>query len=121
GYRRAQPVEATTYQVDGYLAGWDNEADGDVHLVLAGLTNQRMRIIAESPDPNCSGVCASALNGQFASARTILQAILGEPNTADRPIRLRVTGVGFFDRNHGQTGAAPNFIELHPVLSIERR
>jgi hypothetical protein len=31
----------------------------------------------------------------------------------------RITGVGFFDRMHGQTGVAPNVIELHPVLKIE--
>jgi hypothetical protein len=30
-----------------------------------------------------------------------------------------VTGVGFFDRIHGQTGVAPNGIELHPVLDIQ--
>jgi hypothetical protein len=31
----------------------------------------------------------------------------------------RVTGIGFFDRMHGQTGAAPNVIELHTILKIE--
>jgi len=36
--------------------------------------------------------------------------------------RVKVqAGVGFFDRRHGQTGAAPNSIELHPVLQIEVR
>ena len=35
------------------------------------------------------------------------------------PLTLVVTGVGFFDFLHGQTGAAPNGIELHPVLRIE--
>jgi hypothetical protein len=30
-----------------------------------------------------------------------------------------MTGVGFFDRIHGQTGVAPNGIELHPVLDIQ--
>jgi hypothetical protein len=29
-----------------------------------------------------------------------------------------VTGVGFFDIIHGQTGVAPNGIELHPVLRV---
>jgi hypothetical protein len=29
-----------------------------------------------------------------------------------------VIGVGFFDRSHGQTGNAPNILELHPVLGI---
>lgn len=35
------------------------------------------------------------------------------------PTQARVTGVGFFDRMHGQTGVAPNVIELHPILKIE--
>jgi hypothetical protein len=35
------------------------------------------------------------------------------------PTKARLTGVGFFDRSHGATGAAPNVIELHPVLKIE--
>jgi hypothetical protein len=29
--------------------------------------------------------------------------------------RARVTGVAFFDFEHGQTGVAPNAIELHPI------
>jgi hypothetical protein len=36
-------------------------------------------------------------------------------------IPVRVTGVGFFDFEHGQTGVAPNAIELHPVLDISFR
>jgi hypothetical protein len=39
--------------------------------------------------------------------------------TAISPTLARLTGVGFFDRAHGATGAAPNVIELHPVLKIE--
>ena len=34
-------------------------------------------------------------------------------------LRVRIMGVGFFDRPHGQWGAAPNYIELHPVLGID--
>jgi hypothetical protein len=32
--------------------------------------------------------------------------------------RARVTGVAFFDFLHGQTGVAPNAIELHPILGF---
>jgi hypothetical protein len=39
--------------------------------------------------------------------------------TAISPTLARITGVGFFDRAHGATGAAPNVIELHPALKIE--
>jgi hypothetical protein len=40
-------------------------------------------------------------------------------STQISPTQARITGVGFFDRAHGATGAAPNVIELHPVLKIE--
>jgi hypothetical protein len=39
--------------------------------------------------------------------------------TAITPTSARITGVGFFDRAHGATGAAPNVIEIHPVLKVE--
>ena len=29
-----------------------------------------------------------------------------------------ITGVGFFDFQHGRRGVAPNAIELHPVLGF---
>jgi hypothetical protein len=35
--------------------------------------------------------------------------------------RVTITGVGFWDEDHGQTGVAPNAIELHPVLSFKGR
>ncbi len=36
------------------------------------------------------------------------------------PTRARITGVGFFDKVHGQMGVAQsNGIELHPILKIE--
>jgi hypothetical protein len=28
---------------------------------------------------------------------------------------VELTGIGFFDRLHGETGQAPNGIELHPT------
>lgn len=32
--------------------------------------------------------------------------------------QARVVGVAFFDFKHGQTGVAPNAIELHPILDF---
>ena len=39
--------------------------------------------------------------------------------SAVKATKVRITGVGFFDRLHGQTGGAPNGIELHPVLGVK--
>jgi hypothetical protein len=36
------------------------------------------------------------------------------------PTPARITGVGFFDRVHGQAGVSQaNGVELHPILKIE--
>jgi hypothetical protein len=32
--------------------------------------------------------------------------------------KATVIGVAFFDFKHGQTGVAPNAIELHPLLAF---
>jgi hypothetical protein len=33
-------------------------------------------------------------------------------------VPVTLTGIGYFDFNHGQAGVAPNAIELHPVIDI---
>jgi hypothetical protein len=55
----------------------------------------------------------------MASARSAIIAACGQPSSShftDLNGTATVTGVGFFDFPHGQTGVAPNAIELHPVL-----
>src|SRR5260370_37385818 len=39
--------------------------------------------------------------------------------TKVEPTPVVVTGVGFFDKVHGQMGVAKNGIEIHPILAIE--
>jgi hypothetical protein len=116
---RYVPEEVTTYRVEGYLAAAYPESDGDWHVVVFGKENQRVSLIAEIPDPSCSGACRSGLSDAFAAARRLLEDRLAQPNPKDEPIVVRVTGIGFFDREHGQAGAAPNGFELHPVLKLE--
>lgn len=118
--QRARPYETTVYRVRGYLASVSDQADRDVHLVLFDPAEQRVSIIAEIPDFTCDGACRSGFAGRYAEARRALQEGLNRWSAAGRddPILVEVVGVGFFDRNHGQVGAAQNLFELHPVLSI---
>jgi hypothetical protein len=43
-----------------------------------------------------------------------------QPSTSMRKLTgtATITGVGFFDKSHGQGGGADNGIELHPVSSF---
>src|SRR5262249_36007381 len=76
-------------------------------------------MIAEIPDPACVG-SGSPLAASITKSRAEFDAKFtptGSFQTANVPVT--VTGVGFFDFQHGQTGVAPNAIELHAVLDVQ--
>lgn len=134
---RDEPTEMTGFQVSATLTGYKEEQDGDYHLVLDD--GQGHTMIAEIPDPNfCAG---SVWLNLIASSRQTFDAKFGKMLAALRVMKVEMTdvggeaagvpmitkvsipvkvfGVGFFDRLHGQTGVAPNGIEIHPVLEID--
>jgi hypothetical protein len=133
------PTERSVYVVDGFLVKFKLEAgkkgDSDYHLVVTDETltfapDSHHSVIAEIVDPDCvegrkhTVSSPTVFASEMATAKAALEAKF--PNRAEgsgwtdgEGIPVRITGVGFFDRPHGQTGRAPNGIELHPVLSIE--
>jgi len=81
------------------------------------------------PDPSCF----SGSDGSFGSQTPFADAITSARQTIDQRFpnadqsgkwndgadaQVEITGIGFFDRPHKQTGRAPNNIEIHPILSI---
>ena len=114
---RLAPVERTIYCVEAWLLTWEDQEDEDVHIVLMDPQDGRTTMIAEIPQSRCAGACSSGYAHLFTAARNALRRGIAAA-TADT-VRVRVMGVGFFDKDHGQTWAAPNFVELHPVLGIE--
>jgi hypothetical protein len=112
---RIPPAETTVYQVPATLTGVKLEADSDYHLILSAAGHT---MIAEIPDPACVGSSSPLLPG-IELARTEMDARYRPGAQWLHPgVPVIVTGAGFFDSLHGQTGVAPNGIELHPVLSI---
>jgi hypothetical protein len=117
---RVAPTEDTVFVVNATLTAyrWEDgpTGDSDYHLVLED--DQGNTMVAEIPDPNCVGD-ESPFASLIASARAEFDAVLTATTrfrTANIPVQI--TGVGFFDFFHDQRGAAPNVIELHPVLDI---
>ena len=112
---RLEP-EFHVYTVTATLMEFKEEPDSDIHLVIVGESGQPM--IAEIPDPEC--VQGSRVLPQIARARGQFVQRFGQPSrTWDRvDAPIRVTGVLFFDVDHGQSGVAPNAVELHPVIGI---
>jgi uncharacterized protein (TIGR03437 family) len=113
---RVQPTETTQFALNATLTEFKLEDDSDYHLVLSDPAGKTM--IAEIPSPSCVGA-GSPFTAGITRARSVFDARL-KATTSFKPANLpvQVKGVGFFDFLHGQTGVAPNGIELHPVLDI---
>ncbi|MDQ1639117.1 MAG: hypothetical protein QOF62_2456 [Pyrinomonadaceae bacterium] len=114
--KRVQPTETTVWVITATLKQYQKQADSDYHLLLIDGAGHQM--IAEIPSPNCvapgspfaAGV--SRARAQFEAKFTATSAL----KNANVPVQI--TGVGFFDYLAGQTGVAPNGIEIHPILDI---
>jgi hypothetical protein len=118
---RVRPVETTTYRVHARLVESKFEEDSDFHLVIADPRTGGTMIV-EFPAFYCTLTTKRVLRLRMQAARLAFIRACGLPPSSDFK-RLRgtatITGVGFFDYQHGQTGVAPNAIELHPVLGFK--
>jgi hypothetical protein len=117
---RFGPTENTVFVVNATLTDYKMEGgahgDSDYHLVLQD--DQGNTMVAEIPSPGCVAD-GSPFAAQIANARAAFDGQLTATNSFQSAnIPVQVTGVGFVDFPHGQHGAAPNVIELHPVLDI---
>jgi hypothetical protein len=113
---RVAPRETNQYSLSGTLTKYKLETDSDYHLVVvdgAGRT-----LVIEIPSPNCVGA-GSPFGPGISNARRQFNArftVTTSFKTTSTPVTIK--GIGFWDFLHGQTGMAPNGIEVHPVLDI---
>lgn len=111
--------ETHTYTVKALVIGYKFEADSDYHIVLADPDDHTVTMIAELPAGKC---VPPSLMSSYDSLRIAFNRAFSKPAKKFRrlspPIPATFTGVFFFDFLHGQTGAAPNGAELHPVLEF---
>jgi Big-like domain-containing protein len=113
---RVAPTETTVWVINATLTEFKLENDSDYHLVISDASGNTM--ITEIPSPTCVGSTSPFLSSiQNARAKFDAQFTATTSfQTVNMPVQ--VIGVGMFDFLHGQTGVAPNGIELHPVLDI---
>jgi hypothetical protein len=141
-------VEKKVYAVRGFLSLFKHEGgkkgDQDYHVVITDQPGQFEEdeqkppnghsMVVEFPDTKCfagktGGPNTSALAQAITDARATFENHIDWPKETrlTQPIPVTVTGVGFFDFDHGQTGRARPRIgadgkrkvfELHPVTEI---
>ncbi len=99
------PFERHIFRVRAAVTVVGFAHDRDLHFVLR---DGERTMIAESPSPSCTKRATPTHRRQMADARKRVRVCA----------RAVVVGVAFFDFLLGQTGVAPNGIELHPVLAF---
>lgn len=110
---RIVPGEAQVYEVVARVTVVRREDDRDYHIVLADPSGATM--VAEVADPACSAAANPTHRELLTQARAAFEQLGG---TALVGTTLRIRGVAFYDTAHGQTGMAPNCLELHPVTMV---
>jgi hypothetical protein len=113
---RVSPTETTDWTINATLIEFKAENDSDYHLVISDDAGNTM--IAEIPSPDCVGA-SSPFASAIAQARAKFDAAF-TPSSSFQHVNVpvQIKGVAMFDFLHGQTGVAPNGIEIHPVMDI---
>jgi hypothetical protein len=126
------PEEWNTYRVVGYLRGFNLETDGDYEVMLSDSPKsdkndpaRKTLLCVEIVKPEYVGKKAAASQiAKFRAVRKQFEKIAQVKGGKvaytwlRRPVKVEVTGVGFWDERHGQRGLW-NAFELHPVTGIK--
>jgi hypothetical protein len=122
GNHRSLP-EQQKIKTTAFIVGLGQEDDGDYHLILTSLDSQDS-LIAEIPDPTCKKIKGfPGLKQDYTEARKFIDENIedapGAIHYLEEGVKVRITGVVFFDKAAHGNGHAPNGVEIHPVLKIE--
>ncbi len=114
-----QSTERTVYQLDCYMIFYKLEADQDIHIGIMSI-NHLDTMVAEICDPTCPGIITTSRYQKFKTLRDWFVPTYN-PTTSFKTflVRVKLTGVGFFDLLHGQRGIPPNGREIHSILAVQ--
>ena len=109
-----QEIEKHVFTVTGTVEKVKKYRDGDYHIKLVDEDENFMN--CESPNFGCSYAPDSRFFEEFKTVRAWIEEHEDELVGKE----LTITGVAFIDIDHKYPrNAAPNEIELHPILAIE--
>jgi hypothetical protein len=109
--------EKGVYRLKIYLQKAKLMDDSDIQLIVAGHAGRRM--ITELPAAQCEK--GAVHESDIDQARADFVHACGLPGRRGYSAlggTATITGVFFFDQPERQTDAAPNYAELHPLLSF---
>jgi hypothetical protein len=117
---RVKGIETTTYRIDVRLVQMRLEPDGDV-LLLVVDPKTHGKMFVGFPAAACIRSAGPAVRRAMSNARAALVAACGQPDPGSFTRvggRATITGIGYFEPGAPPPDAAPNGVELRPVLGF---
>jgi hypothetical protein len=123
GFKRPA-AENKKITITAWITDLGMEDDHDYHLVLQSL-DRKVSMIGEVPDPSCDKlVHFPGLRDKYQKARAFVDSAIQQPTgqivPVNTPVKVRITGIVFFDKTGHGNGHADNSIEIHPILEIRK-
>jgi hypothetical protein len=76
-------------------------------------------MVAVLPNPDCPALDKfPAVRAQFRQTWKELTLIMKKLSQESNPVKVKITGVRFWNAHGGERGSSVYGIELHPVLSV---
>ncbi|MGZ4035116.1 MAG: hypothetical protein ACXVPU_18540 [Bacteroidia bacterium] len=115
--------EDTVYSITCYILAYKKQADDkDIHIVIQDPKTKEM-MVAELISSDCMSVKKTSRYLQMKNLGEWFIENIGMPQEKftylHKPKLVTITGVGFFDTEHGQKGMAENGREIHPILTMK--
>lgn len=113
---RSNGYERRVWRVTAQIVQFKLEEDSDIHLILFDRAHY---LIAEMPLGSCLPRATRDRKAIIRARATFINRC-GQPTSGWQSLGAvaYISGVGFWDFPHGQSGHAPNYAELHPVTAL---
>jgi hypothetical protein len=113
------PSEKEVFEITAYITTitfTENENDFEMYLKSPDSDATMLAIL---PNPNCPTLDKfPAQRAQFRQTWDKLTEIMDEISQDSRPLKVKITGVRFWNIPNGDRGTSPSGVEIHPVLNV---
>ena len=113
------PSEKEVVQLIAFITTITITGDEHNFRMVLRYPDSEATMVAVLPNPDCPALDKfPAVRAQFRQTWKELTTIMDKLSQENNPVKVKITGVRFWDVYGGERGSNANGLELHPVLNV---
>ena len=113
------PSEKQVVEIIAYITTITFTEDGHSFKMVLRYPDSNSTMIAVLPNPDCPALDKfPAIRAQFKETWKTLAGLMNKISQESNPVKVKITGVRFWNAPSGERGSSANGIEIHPVLKV---